>query len=155
MNQGINNQSLCPDRSAPTISRTEPEKRAHPIPYLRRNEVWWVNTLETIRGTREWRSHTGPSCSRNVWSQIESGWTRSRRTHETVNCSFVCFAWQQIDCGLRIHANGGTCAQIAKPDMLVVYGGTVTREWVYQRLPWSDSKLTAPIMNFFIRHSLM
>lgn len=28
----------------------------------------------------------------------------------------------------RIYTHGGTCVQIAKLDMLVVYGGTVTRE---------------------------
>jgi len=33
-----------------------------------------------------------------------------------------------LDMKHRIYMHGGTCAQIAKPDMLVVYGGTVTRE---------------------------
>ena len=33
-----------------------------------------------------------------------------------------------LDMKHRIYMHGGTCAQIAKPDMWVVYGGTVTRE---------------------------
>lgn len=72
-----------------------------------------------------------------------------------LSCSFIRLG-NKLNCGLRIHANGGTCAQIAKPDMLVVYGGTVTRELVYQHFTLIEhSKLTAPNMNFFIRHSLM
>ena len=43
----------------------------------------------------------------------------------------------------RIHANGGTCAQIAtnQPNLYIVYGGTVTREF-YFRLASHRSLLT-------------
>lgn len=124
--------SLCaPDRPTTSsargssrISGSNVERSACGDRHFRRDEIWSDLILLQFR-------IFGLSLLTVVMSDPKSR-TGEQDKKNLMTLWVVHFAASQINTNIqiRIHSNGGKCAQIAtsQPQLFIVYGGTVTRE---------------------------